>query len=191
MRMLSIPRALLAVAAGAVLLIGGIAFAASNTTSAGADGDFTIAILDTGFNPSVCYLNSQTTTGDAVRFLNKSSEPRHIRSVNTNTTGGPLFETGVLQPGETSRSFGFTSKSKYVYYDVLNPEMTGTIEAGTGAANCVEAPPTPTPTNTPTITPTPTITKTPTKTPTPTIEPTRTPDPRRAILPMISKDEDN
>lgn len=189
MTMLSIPRALLAIAAGAVLLVGGIAFAASGTTTAGA-ADNTIAILDTGFNPEVCYLNGQATGGASVRFHNKGSEPHHIRSVFTNVNGSAQFDTGVLEPGETSRSFGFTSSSQFFYYDVLNPDLTGLIQSGQ-FTNCVEAPPTPTPTNTPTITPTPTITRTPTITPTPTIEPTRTPDPRKAIMPMIAKDEDN
>lgn len=182
MPMLSIPRVLFAAAAGAMLLVGALAVTASNTSRAGAAETYTIAILDTAFNPANCIVNR--ASGHSVQFLNKGKVPHQVRSFNTGTNSLPLFETTVLQPGETSRSFNFTAKSGYAYYDVLNPALTGNIEAGDGAEFCIEAPPTPTPTNTPTITPTPTITRT------PTLVPTRTPDPRKAIIPMISKDED-
>ena len=184
----TLPRALIAVAAGTAVLVGAIAVAASNTATVVADEDYTIAILDTAFNPSTCIVNR--ASGHSVRFINKGKVPHQVRSVNTGTNSLPLFETTVLAPGETSRPFNFTAKSSYPYYDVLNPALTGKVEAGDGAEFCVEAPPTPTPTNTPTITPTPTITRTPTNSPTPTLVPTRTPDPRKAIIPMIAKDED-
>ena len=175
-------RVLLAAAALAMLIAGFSALLLSHSSPAGAEEQFTIAILDTGFNPAVCVVNRGSN--HSVRWINKGKLPHQVRSVAStpNDSSVPLFETLVLQPGETSSGFNFTAKSKFPYFDALNPGLKGTVESGDGVASCVEAPPTPTPTNTPSVSPTATPTRTPVAPP--------TPDPRRAIIPMLAKDED-
>lgn len=153
----------------------------SGSGTAVADNEFTIAITDKGFNPTLCIVN-RNGRGDSVRWHNKGSVPHQVVSVNENQQNEPLFQTEVLQPGQTSGSFNFTVKSGFDYYDALNPALTGSIEAGDTPGSCVEAPPTPTPTNTPSVSPTASPTRTP--------SPTATPDQRKAFIPMTSKDHD-
>lgn len=176
-----IRRVALAAAALGMLAAGTSAVLFSGSGTAVAENDFTIAITDKGFNPELCIV-SRSGRGDSVRWHNKSTQVRQVISVNTNQQNEPLFQTELLQPGETSGSLRFTFKSKLEYYDATNPKLTAVIEAGDMPANCKEAPPTPTPTNTPSVSPTATPTRTPV--------PTATPDPRKAFIPMTSKDHD-
>lgn len=165
---------MLALGAGALLYSGG-------STAEAAD-EFVIAITEKGFNPSLCIVN-RGNSDHSVRWINKGTQPHQVVSDNTNQTNDPLFQTAVLQPGQTSEGFNFTVRSKFAYHDALNPSLKGTIEAGDGAESCIEAPPTPTPTNTPSVSPTASPTRTP--------SPTATPDPRKAYIPFAAKDQDN
>ncbi len=173
-------RIALATAALGMLAAGLTAVFYSGSGTAVADNEFTIAITDKGFNPTLCIISR--VAGDSVRWHNKGSVPHQVVSVNENQQNEPLFQTEVLQPGQTSGMYRFDFKSKLEYYDALNPSLIAVIEAGDTPSNCVEAPPTPTPTNTPSVSPTASPTRTP--------SPTATPDPRKAFIPMTSKDHD-
>ena len=152
---------------------------------------YTIEIDEEGINPASCTVNK----GTAVQWKNVGSEVHRIVRPGAGVEAAPLFDTGDLEPGETSRTFGFTLRENWLYEDFYNPELTARIIVpnSRGLESCeLQAPtPTPSPTPLPTATPDPrrafmagvsrgesqpTPTSIPTETPTPTPMPTETPE---------------
>jgi hypothetical protein len=174
-------RALLAVAALALLVAGGvmIALAPREARPVAAASSFTIEILPNGdFNPPSCVVSRNDST---VFFLNKDTKPHRIVVPDIPSHGPPWnaeypfqLDTGYIAPGATSSSgWLFSSVNGFTYYDYDSTAMTGTIvvpvNPDSGSA-CSPLPPTPTPT--PTFTPSPTPTATPTKAPSQMTPPT-------------------
>lgn len=175
-------RPALAAVAGMLGLAGIAATIIGNSATSGeAAGQYTIAITDTGFNPDYCIVRRM----DSFRWVNKGTVPHHVVSVALKNNDERVIDTGVLQPGQTSSGYVVGAKSIYAYYDRLNPELKGTVDAGDRPASCAERPPTPTPTPTPSVSPT----LTPTRTPAPPTA-TPTPDPRKAYFSNLARDED-
>lgn len=139
--------------------------------------DGLVEILDSGFNPEACTF-SVSNRGFDVYWVNSTDEPKQVVSpVN------PYFNTGVIQPGELSKSVSFDFTGSNHYHLEGDPNVTGVVRESS-STSCVPQPPTPTPTNTPTITPTPTHTPAPTSTP--TMIPT--PEGQQGHVPLIARE---
>lgn len=163
-------RLVLAALASIAVVSGGVSVLLSVThSSAESSEDHVIDIINTGFNPEVCYVDR----ADTFRFINKTSSVQHVLS-NQNE----FLDTGPIQPGETSKGFNFHFIGSQHFYLESHPEFTGEVITDHGR-HCDPLPPTPTPTNTPTATPT--------VTPSPT--PIPTPDGRKGLIPSIAREE--
>ncbi len=165
----------LSLASLAVAVMGAGFLFLSGSEGGVADSTHVIEITEQGFNPPVCVI----TVNDRVRFKNLDSV---VHQALVEAVGGvpPTWDTGAIQPGETTSSaWGITVDTKLNYHDPGFPALTGLIDAIQPALHpqvaCTPWTPTPTPTNTPT--------------PTPTPSPTPTPDPRSAVMPEISRGE--
>ena len=158
----------LSLAAASLLMavLGGASlFLSVDRTDAG--NKYTIDINEEGINPASCTVNK----GTSVRWKNVGNEVHRIIRLGPGVDALPRFDTGDLQPGETSGSFGFTIRDNWLYEDFYNPELTARIIVpnARGIESCELQPPTPTPSPTPL--------------------PTATPDPRRAFIAGVSRGE--
>lgn len=74
----------------------------------------TIEVSEGGFNPAVCQMNREY-----LRFKNVGSTPRRVVRYSPTPGGGLSFDSGWLQPGETSREeyMGFPGTFRFVDYE--------------------------------------------------------------------------
>jgi plastocyanin len=100
------------VTAAAVLLL-----AAVVRPAARADGGttFVVQVSEGGFNPSLC----KVSRSDSVAFKNVGTGLRRVIFVNR-AGGDPIFDTGDIKPGETSRSYTFVDGSTHPFADLHN-----------------------------------------------------------------------
>ncbi|BBL81830.1 hypothetical protein TthAA37_06480 [Thermus thermophilus] len=77
-----------------------------------------IQIQGFAFHPTRCY----TTAGASLRFQNLDSVP------HTATAEGGSFDTGTLNPGDTSAPIALTQPGTYAYFCRIHPSMRGVIE---------------------------------------------------------------
>lgn len=82
----------------------------------------TIEVSEAGFNPPVCRMNREF-----VRFKNVGNEPRRIIIPSLFPEDLPFFDTGVLQPGETSNEYKSENGGSTVFVDAFDPSLTGTV----------------------------------------------------------------
>lgn len=123
-------------------------FLGGSQPAVAAYGTYTIEISDTAVNPQVCNINRD----DQVVWKNIGSQVHRIIKPDAGVGSKPLFDSGDIQPGETSSAALFSAGSKWAYYDQYNPSITGTIitpgRSETQTVSCSPLPPTPTPTPT-------------------------------------------
>lgn len=162
-------RVVLAALASVAVVSGGISVLLSATSGSAAGEDHVIDIINTGFNPEICYVDRS----DTFRFINKTDDVQRVRS-NQNEH----LDTGPIEPGETSTGFNFHFIGSQHFYLESEPDFTGQVITDHGR-HCDPLPPTPTPTNTPTATPT--------ATPSPT--PIPTPEGRKGLIPSIGREQ--
>ena len=72
----------------------------------------TVEVSEAGFNPGVCRMNREY-----VQFKNVGSTPRRVIRPGIIAGDPPLFDTGVIQPGETSNAFIIPYGGSTVFYD--------------------------------------------------------------------------
>ncbi len=90
--------------------------ASSKTTDAYAPNPIRLVI---GVNNSVSWYNGDTQGGVAVS---------HTATARTTVSGKPVFDTGILNAGDTSQVIVLTTAGTYDYYCVIHPTtMKGTI----------------------------------------------------------------
>ena len=160
-------RPLLAAVAVAMAFAGGLSVLFSHTPDVqAAQKLFTVDVLDSGFNPTLC----QLSRFDSVQFFNKSSKTVHIVQPAAGAPSNPPdVDLGTIEPGGKSGPVVKSAGGELHYIDLETPSHTFTLSSPTnteaGPENCSPLPPTPTPT--PTVTPGPTKTPTPIATPTP------------------------
>jgi hypothetical protein len=82
----------------------------------------TIEVSEAGFNPPICRMNREY-----VRFKNVGAGPRRIIIPSLFPEDPPFFDTGVLQPGETSNEYKSENGGSTVFVDAFDPSLTGTI----------------------------------------------------------------
>ncbi|GMV86272.1 MAG: hypothetical protein AMXMBFR80_21270 [Dehalococcoidia bacterium] len=82
----------------------------------------TIEVSEAGFNPPVCRMNREF-----VRFKNVGNEPRRVIIPSLFPGDLPFFDTGVLQPGETSNEYKSENGGSTVFVDAFDPTLTGTV----------------------------------------------------------------
>src|ERR687893_913032 len=95
----------------------------TETTTPDPDSIITVDIHDHAFD--LAQLN--IAPGTIVSFVNKDTEP------HTATADNELFDTGVLQPGESSWVL-FDGSGTVTYHCDLHPDMKGSIVVGEGGA---------------------------------------------------------
>src|SRR5215207_9560228 len=102
-----------------------------NSTTVPAKRTITVDIQDHAFDPA--QLN--VAPGTTVTFVNKDTE------AHTATADNDLFDTGVLEPGESTWVF-FRGSGTVTYHCELHPDMKGSIVVGEGggAADTTAAP---------------------------------------------------
>lgn len=112
-------RRLLFILAAAVAVLGGALTAAAD----GVPVYFVVNVSSAGFDPPVCRISR----GDIVAWRNVG--PTAIRIVLPNPSGGePLYDSGLVQPGETSRAFaGFISPNHWNFQDAANAAHVGVV----------------------------------------------------------------
>jgi plastocyanin len=101
------------ITAAAVLLLATVV-----RPTARADGGttFVVQVSEGGFNPSLC----KVSRSDSVAFKNVGTGLRRVIFVNR-AGGDPIFDTGDIKPGDTSRSYTFIDGSTHPFVDVYNP----------------------------------------------------------------------
>lgn len=82
----------------------------------------TIEVSEAGFNPPICRMNREF-----VRFKNVGNEPRRVIIPSLFPEDLPFFDTGVLQPGETSNEYKSENGGSTVFVDAFDPSLTGTV----------------------------------------------------------------
>jgi plastocyanin len=92
-----------------------------NSTTVPAKKTITVDIQDHAFDPA--QLN--VAPGTTVTFVNKDTE------AHTATADNDLFDTGVLEPGESTWVF-FRGSGTVTYHCELHPDMKGSIVVGEG-----------------------------------------------------------
>jgi len=156
-------RPLMAAAAVGMALAGAFSVrfvGGSGTASAGGQNEpYTIEVSDVAVNPPTCNINR----GDSVVWKNIGTKVHRMIKPDAGVNSPPLYDSGDIQPGETSSPALFESGGKFQYYDQYDPNISGMVvtpgTANNGSVSCKPLPPTPTPT--PTRTPTPIPTPTP------------------------------
>ncbi len=82
----------------------------------------TIEVSEAGFNPPICRMNREF-----VRFKNVGNEPRRIIIPSLFPEEPPFFDTGVLQPGETSNEYKSENGGSTIFVDAFDPTLKGTV----------------------------------------------------------------
>lgn len=82
----------------------------------------TIEVSEAGFNPPICRMNREY-----VRFKNVGSEPRRVIIPSLFPEDPPFFDTGVLQPGETSNEYKSENGGSTVFVDAFDSSLRGTV----------------------------------------------------------------
>lgn len=82
----------------------------------------TIEVSEAGFNPPICRMNREF-----VRFTNVGNEPRRVIIPSLFAGEPPFFDTGILQPGETSNELRIEYGGSTVFVDAFDPSLTGTV----------------------------------------------------------------
>lgn len=96
--------------------------ASLKTTDAYAPNPIKLVI---GVNNSVAWNNGDIQGGVGVF---------HSATARTNVNGKPVFDTGIMTAGDTSKVFVITTPGTYNYYCVVHPTtMSGTIIVVAGA----------------------------------------------------------
>src|SRR5215204_3447316 len=93
--------------------------APTQTTVADPNGQKTVNIYNHAFDSAQLNVASGTT----VRFVNKDTE------AHTATADNNLFDTGVLEPGESFKVY-FEGSGTVTYHCELHPDMKGSIVVG-------------------------------------------------------------
>src|SRR5215207_6711060 len=93
----------------------------AETTAPDPNGQKTVNIYNHAFDPAQLNVASGTT----VRFVNKDTE------AHTATADNNLFDTGVLESGESFKVY-FEGSGSVTYHDELHPDMKGSIVVGEG-----------------------------------------------------------
>lgn len=152
-------------AAVTVAALGMVGFAAWGVTvsagegvtgAAAADAPYIIEVNEIKFDPRVCIVNR---LGDEVAWKNTGTQVHRIIVDDAGVDSPPRFDTGDIQPGETSDLYRFDGSTTLNYHDQYTPELKGQIIvpiSNNAAANCAKETPTPTPSPTQTPTPIPT-----------------------------------
>lgn len=95
-----------------------LAFAASalplHTTAQGYPTQ-TIEVSEGGFNPSVCQMNR-----DNIEFKNVGVTPIRVILPHPIPGQDPLFDTGYLEPGETSNRYSIQTPGQLRFYNADN-----------------------------------------------------------------------
>lgn len=104
-----------------LVAVGASSVAGFPTPAAHADGGttFVVQVSEGGFNPSLC----KVSRSDSVAFKNVGTGVRRVIFVNR-AGGDPIFDTGDIKPGETSRSYTFIDGSTHPFADVYNSSAT-------------------------------------------------------------------
>ena len=95
--------------------------APTQTTVPDPNGQKTVNIYNHAFDSAQLNVASGTT----VRFVNKDTE------AHTATADNNLFDTGVLEPGESFKVY-FEGSGTVTYHCELHPDMKGSIVVGKG-----------------------------------------------------------
>ena len=114
----------LLVAAMAILLI--FAGVRQLARAAGRDTDdiYTIDVNETGFTPNSCKLNRN----DSVRFRNAGTTPRRVMIPDPNfPNASPIFDSGLLRPGEVSNYYVFVYGGHQDFYDAADGNHKFTV----------------------------------------------------------------
>lgn len=82
----------------------------------------TIEVSEAGFNPPVCRMNREY-----VRFKNVGNEPHRVIIPSLFPGDLPFFDTGVLDPGETSNELRIEYGGSTVFVDAFDPTLKGTV----------------------------------------------------------------
>ncbi len=82
----------------------------------------TVQVSESGFNPSVCKMNR-----DFVRFENVGTTPRRVIRPGIIPGQEPLFDTGVLEPGEVSNAFAIPYGGTTVFFDAEDMSRSVTV----------------------------------------------------------------
>ena len=143
-------------------MIGGTALFLGQTNAAStAPGPSVIEVNEQGFNPAVCSIGRS----DSVVWKNVGTKVHRIIKPDAGVGSPPIYDSGDIQPGETSLSPLIPGAGgRFNYEDFYDSSLKGVIqtpqESNTGTINCSALPPTPTatPTTNPTATPSPTPT---------------------------------
>src|SRR5215218_5076988 len=101
----------------------------AETTAPDPNGQKTVNIYNHAFDPAQLNVASGTT----VRFVNKDTE------AHTATADNNLFDTGVLEPGESFKVY-FEGSGTVTYHCELHPDMKGSIVVGEGGGGEAAAP---------------------------------------------------
>ncbi len=153
-------RPLFALAAVVMAMVGGVTLFLGQSEAA-APPRYVIEVSDTDFNPSVCSVNRN----DQVMWKNVGTVVHRVIRPDAGVGAPPLYDSGDLQPGESSSPLQLTGGLRWTMHDQYHPELTGVVQtpltANNGQVSCSKEAPTPTPS------PTPTATETPVPTPTP------------------------
>jgi plastocyanin len=96
--------------------------APAESTAPAPNSTTTVDIRDHAFDPA--QLN--VAPGTTVRFVNNDSEP------HTATADNGLFDTGELEPGDSSFDVFLDGSGTVTYHCELHPDMQGSIVVGQG-----------------------------------------------------------
>jgi plastocyanin len=83
-----------------------------------------VKIVDFAFRPK----RVEIPQGTAVKWTNRGNQTHTVTSKQV-TSGGRLFDSGELSPGESFR-FRFTSTGVFRYRCKIHPEMKGRVLSG-------------------------------------------------------------
>jgi len=134
-------------AASLVIAAAGILFVVlGNTQRASANSSFVIEASEAGFNPPVCAMSRD----DYFAWKNVGKTVRRIIVPTAGVNSPPAWDTGDIQPGETSMTFELTFGTVIHYEDFYDPSLKGILQtpqySNAGPASCSPQAPTPTPT---------------------------------------------
>ena len=148
----------MAVGALAMAFAGGVSLLLQQSGLASSASDvLVIEVNEQGFNPPVC----QVGRSDEVAWKNVGHEVHRIIKPNAGVGLPPIYDSGDLQPGDTSGPLIPGAGGQFKYQDAYNPDHKGVIEtpqrSNDGPIVCSPLAPTPTPTPTPIPTATPVV----------------------------------
>ncbi len=88
----------------------------AGATGRESDDTYTIDVNETGFTPRSCKINRN----DSIRFRNAGTAPRRVIKPDVFANQPPIYDTGLLKPGEVSHDYIFVYGSTEHFFDAAD-----------------------------------------------------------------------